>query len=170
MRPMPCHCTNCWKTRSCRSFYRMDANGLPHDWLEIMRATIASVGPQFSVARMLKEYVRQYYVPAGALGARLNRDNFTAARELADWQERVAQAWPQVELHATGLSSCELRVGQALAVQAQAVARLASARRSGGGASVWSRAGRRSARRHRSADVAACKRECRWPTDLRCEL
>ena len=100
-------------------FYRLDANGLPHDWLEIMRAAISSIAPQFSLARMLKEYVTDYYVPAGALGARLGRDDFRAARALAEWQARVVQAWPQVGLHATGPSSCELSVGQSLAVQAE---------------------------------------------------
>ncbi|HEX9116669.1 MAG TPA: alpha-glucan family phosphorylase, partial [Anaerolineae bacterium] len=99
-------------------YYDRGEDGVPHGWLEKMRAAMASVAPRFSLARMLKEYVAQYYVPGGILGARLARDGYASARTLAAWDERIRAAWPQITIHATGLQQSEIHVGQSLPVKA----------------------------------------------------
>jgi starch phosphorylase len=48
------------------SFFARDADGLPHDWLRRMRASIRCAAPEFSGNRMVSEYVRAYYLPAAA--------------------------------------------------------------------------------------------------------
>ncbi len=45
-------------------FFDRGSDGLPHAWLETMRASIASALWQFSTARMLTEYVERLYLPA----------------------------------------------------------------------------------------------------------
>ena len=45
-------------------FFDRREDGLPHAWLETMRASIASALWQFSTARMLTEYVDRLYLPA----------------------------------------------------------------------------------------------------------
>jgi glycogen phosphorylase len=45
-------------------YYNRDANGLSREWLAICKEAIATVAPQFSMRRMVKEYVEQLYVPA----------------------------------------------------------------------------------------------------------
>jgi starch phosphorylase len=45
-------------------FFERGADGVPHAWLETMRASIASALWQFSTARMLTEYVDRLYLPA----------------------------------------------------------------------------------------------------------
>jgi starch phosphorylase len=45
-------------------FFDRGEDGLPHAWLETMRASIASALWQFSTARMLTEYVDRLYLPA----------------------------------------------------------------------------------------------------------
>jgi starch phosphorylase len=42
-------------------FYQRDADGLPRRWLALMRASLRSIGPQFSASRMLAEYVAGAY-------------------------------------------------------------------------------------------------------------
>ncbi|MBM4458170.1 MAG: glycosyltransferase family 1 protein [Chloroflexi bacterium] len=99
-------------------YYAQDGQGIPRGWLAKMKASIASVGPAFSFDRMLKEYVTQYYGPAGALGAQVSADDFAAARDLADWEARVRAGWPQVRLSATGPTQSQLGIGQTAPVQA----------------------------------------------------
>ncbi|MBI5880393.1 MAG: alpha-glucan family phosphorylase [Chloroflexi bacterium] len=41
-------------------YYRRDADGLPHDWLKVMKEAIRTVAPQFSTRRMLKQYVEMW--------------------------------------------------------------------------------------------------------------
>jgi starch phosphorylase len=45
-------------------FFDRGEDGLPHAWLETMRASAASALWQFSTARMLTEYVERLYLPA----------------------------------------------------------------------------------------------------------
>jgi starch phosphorylase len=45
-------------------YYRRPDDEIPHEYMRVMKAAIKSVAPQFSSRRMLKEYVRQFYVKA----------------------------------------------------------------------------------------------------------
>ena len=46
------------------AFYDRDANGIPRRWLQVVKQSIATVLPQFSTRRMVKEYVKHVYLPA----------------------------------------------------------------------------------------------------------
>ena len=48
--------------------------------------------------RVLFDYTQGLYRPAAAQYRRLAADGFTGARTLADWKQRVRQAWPRVSL------------------------------------------------------------------------
>lgn len=45
-------------------YYQRDADGVPRDWIQVMKESMATVGPQFSMRRMLKEYVEDLYIPS----------------------------------------------------------------------------------------------------------
>jgi starch phosphorylase len=47
-------------------FFQKDADGLRRPWIAMMKASIASVVPQFSAHRMVRDYVEQSYLPAAA--------------------------------------------------------------------------------------------------------
>ncbi|MCB0882467.1 MAG: alpha-glucan family phosphorylase [Thermoleophilia bacterium] len=46
------------------TFYDRDADGVPVRWIEMSRNAIAGAGEFFTTARMVDQYVREYYVPA----------------------------------------------------------------------------------------------------------
>jgi starch phosphorylase len=52
------------------AYYERGADGVPDRWVEMMRASIATVGAGFNGARMLADYVERYYLPAQHGGAR----------------------------------------------------------------------------------------------------
>ncbi len=45
-------------------YYNRDRDGVPHDWIRVVKEAIRSVTPSFCARRMLKEYANQIYVPA----------------------------------------------------------------------------------------------------------
>jgi len=51
------------ETEVIPKFYNRGNDGLPHEWIAIMKEAIRTVAPEFSFRRMLKEYVAKYYVP-----------------------------------------------------------------------------------------------------------
>jgi starch phosphorylase len=53
------------------AFYERDESGLPPRWVELMRESIAELGPRFGTARMVAEYVERLYLPAHEGASRL---------------------------------------------------------------------------------------------------
>jgi alpha-glucan phosphorylase-like protein len=47
-------------------FFSKDTDGLRHGWIARMKNSIASVVPNFSAHRMVRDYVQQVYVPAAS--------------------------------------------------------------------------------------------------------
>ncbi len=47
-------------------FYARDAQGIPVDWMNKVKESIASLTPRFSSNRAVREYVEKYYIPAAA--------------------------------------------------------------------------------------------------------
>lgn len=45
-------------------FYKRSVDGVPHEWVQMMKAAIMTCAPAFSMRRMLHEYVDQLYLPA----------------------------------------------------------------------------------------------------------
>ncbi len=44
-------------------FYNRDTNGIPRQWIKRIRNSMATIVPQFSSHRQVREYVEKYYVP-----------------------------------------------------------------------------------------------------------
>jgi starch phosphorylase len=45
-------------------YYQRNEEGLPTGWIRMMKASMATVTPRFSTARMVRDYVEQAYLPA----------------------------------------------------------------------------------------------------------
>jgi glycogen phosphorylase len=46
-------------------YYQRDAAGLPRKWIAMMKRSLATVGTEFNTHRMVGEYLRKFYLPAG---------------------------------------------------------------------------------------------------------
>jgi len=79
-------------------FYSMDERGLPVTWLEMVRHTLARLGPKVQATRMVAEYVERLYAPAAAMGQALVADGAAAAKELGAWKARVRAQWSHVKV------------------------------------------------------------------------
>ncbi len=99
-------------------FYGVDDSGTPGRWLEMVRHTLASLGPKVLATRMLRDYVLELYAPA-ARSARGLRADPSQAVELAGWKHRVRAGWPHVRVEhveASGIGDAP-EVGSTLALQ-----------------------------------------------------
>ena len=43
-------------------FYKRDANGLPRQWIQLIRNAMVTLMPVFNTHRMVKEYTEKYYI------------------------------------------------------------------------------------------------------------
>jgi hypothetical protein len=45
-------------------FYQRDAQGIPRQWIQRIRHAMATLVPQYTTSRMVREYVDKYYLPS----------------------------------------------------------------------------------------------------------
>jgi len=89
-------------------FYDRDHTGIPHAWLNRVRASMSRLTPQFSSNRMLREYVDTIYYPASASLRRRIENGGKLAAELEEWHARLRQGWSGIrfgDLHVTRIDS-----------------------------------------------------------------
>ncbi len=79
-------------------FYDRGADGVPADWVAMVRHTLATLRPRVQASRMVQEYVEGYYAPAARSSASVLADGFAGARELAGYRSRVRDAWNRVRV------------------------------------------------------------------------
>jgi glycogen phosphorylase len=101
-------------------FYDVDRDRLPRRWIEMVRHTLQSLGPQVLASRMVRDYVVQLYSPAAASSRTMSADDYTGARDAAAWELRVRAAWPNVKVthvESSGVADAP-ELGQQLDVRA----------------------------------------------------
>jgi starch phosphorylase len=79
-------------------FYDTDPDGLPRRWIEMVRHTLQSLGPQVLASRMVRDYVLALYTPAAESSRRMVAADYSGARQLAGWTARVRTGWPAVRV------------------------------------------------------------------------
>ncbi len=78
------------------AFYDRDSFGIPHDWVERMRASMARLTPQYSATRALRDYTERHYLPSAQSLSERTGDNAAIAREIAAWKAAMTDRWPSV--------------------------------------------------------------------------
>jgi alpha-glucan phosphorylase-like protein len=66
------------ETKIAPLYYKRNAEGLPTEWIKTMKASLATVTPRFSTARMVRDYADQAYVPAAKRGGVVNAPSESA--------------------------------------------------------------------------------------------
>ncbi|GAB2678093.1 alpha-glucan family phosphorylase [Nocardia goodfellowii] len=87
-------------------FYQRDAEGMPVRWVEMVRHTLQTLGPQVLASRMVRDYAVRYYAPAAAACRSVVADEFAGARTVSEYRQRIESAWPKlrvVQVDSTGL-------------------------------------------------------------------
>ncbi len=100
-------------------FYDRNDEGIPAGWLEVVKASIASLSPRFSMHRQVKDYTNLLYHPAQVGNARVTTDDFMPARQLAMWKSGLRSWWNNVAVDADTIDVTQTHVGETLAVTAQ---------------------------------------------------
>ena len=79
-------------------YYDSGKDGYSTEWVRRSKRAMMTVIPRFNMRRVLFDYTQGLYEPAAAQYRRLAANGFAAASQLADWKQRVRQAWPKVGL------------------------------------------------------------------------
>jgi starch phosphorylase len=100
-------------------FFERDQDDVPHGWVNIMKASIRTCAPTFSMQRMVKEYTERYYLPSARNGRRFRENDFALARTVAGWKAQIRQRWHALHLEAQIQGLTQANVGEPVVVKAR---------------------------------------------------
>ncbi|MBN1765119.1 MAG: alpha-glucan family phosphorylase [Sedimentisphaerales bacterium] len=101
-------------------FYRRGSDKLPREWLTMMKNSMKQLTAQFSTARMVADYARNFYIPSTYRWQKFMSEDMRWGKELADWKDSIRDRWGEVEVGKVDfISNGEMQVGGRLQVRCQ---------------------------------------------------
>jgi starch phosphorylase len=79
-------------------FYDRSSDQVPYEWTRIMKNSMRTVNAEFNTHRQVEEYTQRFYRPCMENYERLSKDEYSRAKELAEWRERIFRGWDQVQV------------------------------------------------------------------------
>ena len=77
-------------------FYSRDVNGLPRQWLDMIRSSMMKLAPEFSSNRMVREYIGNLYQPAAVDYNKRSNNNGRLGGQLYRWASSLELYWDQI--------------------------------------------------------------------------
>jgi len=79
-------------------FYNRDKENVPVDWVGMIRNTIAYVAPEFTMNRMVRDYIDRFYMKLHKRSLRLKEKENFIPKELALWKHRILENWKNIKV------------------------------------------------------------------------
>ncbi|MCH5277164.1 MAG: alpha-glucan family phosphorylase [Desulfovibrionaceae bacterium] len=100
-------------------YFDRDSHGLPKRWIATAKNSLRTLTAMYGSGRMVREYVKDIYLPTARRGAELAADGQALARRLGAWRTSVDGRFRAVrleEIHMDGLAGDVLICGKELRV------------------------------------------------------
>jgi starch phosphorylase len=79
-------------------FYQRGHDGLPRDWIKMMKDCMKTIGQSMSCHRMLMDYSNNFYFPALKNYRRFSKDEYTEAKSLAAYFDKLQHSWGNLKI------------------------------------------------------------------------
>ncbi len=77
-------------------FYQRDDQGIPTQWIAMMRESMARLTPVFSANRVVREYTEKHYLPGALAYCKRAAEHGKAAAELVEWEHALSTNWAHI--------------------------------------------------------------------------
>jgi len=102
-------------------YYARDGEDHSREWVRRSKRAMSTVIPRFNTRRMVFDYARGVYRPAAREYLKLADRDFAGARLLAEWKQRIRQAWPKVSMRVLSEPPADMPRGERLRLRAAVV-------------------------------------------------
>ncbi len=79
-------------------YFAKNSKGYSPEWIQYIKNSMSQIAPEYTMKRMLDDYVARFYSPLAVRAARLEQSDFAEAREIAAWKREVAEHWHEFEV------------------------------------------------------------------------
>ena len=80
------------------AFYDRGKDGIPHDWVKIIKNTIAGVSPNFTTRRMITDYKERFYGKLFKRTKTMFAKDYAEVKNLAKWKKQIERSWGNMEV------------------------------------------------------------------------
>jgi len=80
------------------TYYKRDERGIPYQWIDYIKSTIANIAPEFTTKRMLDDYHDRFYSKLNERTHRMRENDFAMAKDLARWKKKVTLSWDSIDV------------------------------------------------------------------------
>jgi phosphorylase/glycogen(starch) synthase len=80
------------------AYYAFNDQGVPVEWMSLVKNTMVKIAPEFTMKRMIDDYYEKYYSRLFTRNKYLIENNFEKAKELAAWKKTMREEWDNIEV------------------------------------------------------------------------
>ena len=79
-------------------YYAKNEQGFSEGWIKVIKNSIATIAPHYTMKRQLDDYYSKFYEKLAARSEKLQANNNALAKEIAVWKETVAERWDAIKV------------------------------------------------------------------------
>ena len=79
-------------------YFAKNSKGYSPEWVQYIKNSIGHIAPNFTMTRMINDYIDRFYSKEGKRFSALAANDFALAREIAAWKETVASKWDGIQV------------------------------------------------------------------------
>ncbi|MGC9342578.1 MAG: alpha-glucan family phosphorylase, partial [Bacteroidales bacterium] len=79
-------------------FYKRNERGVPVAWVDFIQKSISEIAPEFTMNRMLRDYIDRYYDKLYERTVKLRDNDYEMATRLAAWKRKILNAWDEIDV------------------------------------------------------------------------
>jgi len=78
------------------AYYTFNEQGVPAEWVSLIKNTMVKIAPEFTMKRMIDDYYEKYYSKLFKRNKYLVENNFEKAKELSAWKKAIKDEWDNI--------------------------------------------------------------------------
>lgn len=79
-------------------YYDKNKDGISNDWVKVIKNSIATIAPHYTMKRQLDDYYTKFYSKLAKRSAKINANDYQLAKSIAQWKENVAERWDSIKV------------------------------------------------------------------------
>ncbi len=79
-------------------YFAKNSKGYSPEWIQYIKKSLAQIAPNYTMSRMIHDYMRKFYVPQAKRAGELKADNYAMARDIVAWKENVDARWDNIHV------------------------------------------------------------------------
>ena len=79
-------------------YFKKNSAGYSPEWVQYIKRSIGKIAPHFTMKRMIDDYISRFYSPEYKRYQALAANDYSLAKDIVAWKERVVDAWDGVKV------------------------------------------------------------------------